>query len=175
MEDSQENTVIDASETTGDSIDYSYSKMNKKYIKTKMTIMERIRFKLSNLEFDYFISNMAIFIVNIVLGLYVGNYIIAITSSVALFISVIVYGEDYNQTHIWLLNQVAVLSVIIPGILLWIFEEPIHRPLAGIFFISGAMLYIVGLCHGIYGNSPKRSEREIGIYICICLQQRVIK
>lgn len=157
---SQETPVIDASETTGDSIDYSYSKMNKKYIKTKMTIMERIRYKLSNLEFDFFITNIAIFIINIALGLYVGNYVIAITSSIALFISVIVYGEDYTQTHIWLLNQIAILSVIIPGICLWLFEEPIHRPLAGIFFIAGAMLYIVGLCHKIYGNSPQRSERE---------------
>lgn len=126
----------------------------------QMTIMERILNKFSNREFDYFITNIMIFILNICLGLYVKNYIIAFTSSIALMISIIVYGEDYEQIHIWILNQIAVLSVIIPGILLWIFEEPVYRPLAGLFFITGSILYMIGLYDRIYGNSPDRSERE---------------
>lgn len=139
------------------SIDISYD-ANK--IKTEKTILQRFQRKIKTMEFDYFMMNILIFVINICIGIYMKNYVIAGTSSIALLISVIVFGEDYNQTHIWLLNQIAVLSIIVPGFCLWIFEKPEHKPLAGLFFIVGGLLYITGLYHRIYGNSPNNGERE---------------
>ena len=96
---------------------------------------------LTNTEKYYFYINTAIFILNIIFGVIYKNHILIITASIALLLSIYVYNANYHHETIWVLDQITVLAVLVPGVIMWLLEEYDRFPIAGMFFGLAVILY----------------------------------
>jgi len=108
----------------------------------------------------YYHINLGLFLINICIGIYVKNSIIVITSVIALLSSVYVFNQDYNQGRVWLLDQIALLAILIPAIALWVQHGSTRHMLAGLFFVSALTIYVLGLFRKLYTHSSKPIVRE---------------
>jgi hypothetical protein len=109
---------------------------------------------------NYFYLNVLVFLVNILFGYYHRSPVIVIASVVCL--AIIFYLQERNDerlsTHI--LDQIGMLGVLIPGLVVWFNNEPRKHPIAGTLFLAGMALYSGGLLYKEYGHSPDLQERE---------------
>jgi hypothetical protein len=106
----------------------------------------------------YYRLNLVLFLINIGIGVHLKNYLIVITSLIAVGLSVYVFNNDWNKT--WLLDQIAILAILIPAMVLWIQLNPTKHPFAGIFFGAAAFIYGIGLVKKLYTHSNKPAVRE---------------
>jgi hypothetical protein len=109
---------------------------------------------------DYYYLNVLVFLANILLGYYHRRPVLVVASVVCLAVLIYIQGEDPLHPHVFLLNQVAMLGVLIPGILLWIQSKPSEHIFAGLFFLVAALLYACGFLMKIFGHSPEQTTRE---------------
>lgn len=111
---------------------------------------------------DYFYLNVLVFLANILVGYYHRTPIVVISSVVCL--AIIFYlrerdGEEKGGTG-FLLDQVALLGVLIPGLIVWLRRGPQNHPIAGTLFVVGLILYGSGLLYKTYGHSEEVQSRE---------------
>jgi hypothetical protein len=109
---------------------------------------------------DYFYLNVLVFIANILAGCYYGNATVVLTSAICLAIIVYIKELDYEHAYVFLLDQIAMLGILLPGIFLWLHSEPHKRPLAGALFLTGLTIYLLGIAAKQFSHSPKREDRE---------------
>lgn len=100
---------------------------------------------LSNTEKYYFYINTVIFLLNIVLGVIYKNHILIVTASIALLLSIYVYNANYHHETIWILDQITVLAVLVPGVIMWLLKEYHKFPIAGSFFGLAVVLYLYSI------------------------------
>lgn len=108
----------------------------------------------------YYHINLCLFLINICIGVYIQNSIIFVTSLIALVSSVYVYNQDYKKGKIWLLDQIALLAILIPAIVLWVQHGSRRNILAGLFFMAALSIYVMGLFRKLYTHSSKPVVRE---------------
>jgi hypothetical protein len=108
----------------------------------------------------YYHINLCLFLVNIGIGIAMKSSIIVITSVIALVSSVYVYNQDYSKEQIWLLDQIALLAILIPAITLWFQHGSAKNIFAGLFFIAALSIYVLGLFRKLYTHSSKPVVRE---------------
>lgn len=106
----------------------------------------------------YYRLNLILFFINIGIGVHLKNYLIVITSLIAVILSIYVFNNDWNRT--WILDQIAILAILIPAMILWIQLNPAKHPFAGIFFGAAAFIYGIGLVKKLYTHSQKPAVRE---------------
>jgi len=100
---------------------------------------------LTQNEKSYFYINTFIFIANIILSIYFKNTLIAVCATVALLFSIYVYNADYHKNTIWILDQITILAILMPGLIRWLGNEMYEFPIAGLFFMSAFLIYIYSL------------------------------
>jgi hypothetical protein len=116
-------------------------------------------------EIDYFFLNVLVFLANILAGCYYGNVVVVLTSAICLAIMVYIKELDYQHAYVFLLDQIAMLGILLPGIFLWLHSEPHKRPLAGILFLTGLAIYLLGIAAKQFSHSPKREDREFWHFV----------
>ena len=108
----------------------------------------------------YYRLNLVLFFINICIGVHLQNPLIVTTSLIAFALSVYVYHTDWSQGKTWLLDQIAILAILVPATVLWLQLNPAKHPFAGIFFGSAAIIYGLGLIKKLYTHSQKPVVRE---------------
>ena len=108
----------------------------------------------------YYHINLCLFVINIGIGIAVKNSIIVVTSVIALVSSMYVYNQDYQKGRVWLLDQIALLAILIPAIALWLQPGSTRNLLAVLFFVTALSIYVLGLFRKLYTNSSKPVVRE---------------
>jgi hypothetical protein len=109
---------------------------------------------------DYFYLNHLVFLANILFGYYHRRPALVVASVICLAIMVYIKELDYNKHYVYLLDQIAMLGVLMPGIYMWLTSEPHKRALSGVLFLTAATLYIAGLFFKRYGHSPDETDRQ---------------
>ncbi len=109
---------------------------------------------------DYFYLNILVFLANILFGYYQRMPIIVISSVVCL--AIILYLQERNDGRLstFLLDQVALLGVLVPGLAIWLRSGPQKYPVAGALFLTGMALYSAGIWYKTYGHAHDLQERE---------------
>ena len=115
--------------------------------------------------FDYFYLNILVFLGNILVGCILGKTMVVVTSVVSLAIILYIRGLDYRQRYVYLLDQVAMLGILLPGLYAWIQSGPHKRLLAGGLFLTALGLYLAGLSMTAYSHSPNREDREFWHFV----------
>jgi hypothetical protein len=110
--------------------------------------------------FDYFYLNALVFLANILFGYYHRRPVLVVASVICLAIMLYIKELDYNEHYVYLLDQIAMLGVLVPGLYLWITSEPHKRLVSGVLFLTAATFYLAGLFFQNYGHSPDESVRE---------------
>jgi hypothetical protein len=62
--------------------------------------------------------------------------------------------------RVWLLDQIALLAILIPAIALWIQHGSTKHIFAGLFFMAALSIYVLGLFRKLYTHSSKPVVRE---------------
>lgn len=111
---------------------------------------------------DFYYLNVLVFLANILFGYYHRAPIVVISSVICL--AIIFYlrerdGEEKEGTG-FLLDQIALLGVLVPGILVWLRTGPQNHPVAGTLFVLGLTLYVSGLLYKTFGHSEETQARE---------------
>lgn len=114
---------------------------------------------------DYFNLNILVFLANILLGCFLMKPVLVVSSVICLAIILLVKEMDYNERHVYLLNQIAMLGVLLPGLYVWLQSNPREKVLAGALFLTAAALYATGLAFSTFGHSPDRDVREFWRFV----------
>lgn len=114
---------------------------------------------------DYFYLNVIVFLVNIVVGCFLEKHVLVITSVIRLAIVLYIKEEDYNKHSVYLLDQIAMLGVLLPGLYAWIESGPHKRIITGAFFLTAAVLYLLGITMSTYGHSPNKKDRDFWHFV----------
>lgn len=109
---------------------------------------------------DYYYLNVLVFLGNILLGYLHRQPVLVVSSVICLGILVYIKELDYKEHYVYLLDQVAMLGVLLPGIYLWLTSHPHQRALSGVLFLTAAALYLSGIAFTSYGHSPDQPVRE---------------
>lgn len=105
----------------------------------------------------YFYINCIIYSFNIIFGLRVKSNVLVIASTVALILSIYVYNADYKRDAVWILDQLTILAILVPGVYAWWTVDKKKYPFAGILMFSAMALYIYSifsrtLVHDVSGD-----------------------
>lgn len=119
-------------------------------------------FYKSDSSIDFYYLNILVFLVNILFGYYHRTPIIVISSVVCL--AILFYlrerdGEERGQSG-FVLDQIALLGVLVPGLVVWFRTGPQNHPLAGTLFAVGLALYVSGILYKTLGHSHETQTRE---------------
>lgn len=93
----------------------------------------------------FFYLNCSIFIFNIIINIRLKNTPIVIAATVALILSIYVYNADYKKNIVWLLDQITLLAILIPGIYSWLHIDIYKYPLAGLLLCTALVLYVYSI------------------------------
>jgi Ca2+/Na+ antiporter len=94
---------------------------------------------------DFFMANVIIFIANIIIGALMGNIFIVVISIIGLCIAFYVFEKDYTAQRVWIMDQILLLSILVPGWYMWLSNRPSTHPISGLFFMSATLIYLYGL------------------------------
>ncbi len=114
---------------------------------------------------DYFFLNVLVFLANILIGYFIRRPVLVASSAICLGIMIYIKGLDYGQRPVYLLDQIAMLGVLVPGLYAWIEAGPHKRLLAGTFFLIASAIYLSGFLLSKFGHSQDRSMREFWHFV----------
>lgn len=120
---------------------------------------------LFNDGLDYFFLNVLVFLSNILIGYFLRKPALVIASIICLAIIIYIKELDYTQKYVYLLDQISMLGILLPGLYEWIESGPHKRLLGGGLFLTAAAIYMTGLALMIYTHSPKREDREFWHFV----------
>ena len=101
---------------------------------------------------DYFFLNVLVFLINIVLGYFIRRPVLVVSSVVSLAILIYIKELDYGLHSVYLLDQIAMLGVLVPGLFAWVEAGPHKRLLAGALFLTAASIYLSGIVFSKFGH-----------------------
>jgi hypothetical protein len=116
---------------------------------------------------DFYYLNVLVFLANILFGYYHRTPVVVVSSVVCL--AIIFYlrerdGEEKEGTG-FVMDQIALLGVLVPGLVVWLRTGPQNHPIAGTLFVLGLALYVSGLLYKTYGHSEETQTREYWRFI----------
>lgn len=114
---------------------------------------------------DYFYLNVLVFLANITIGYFLQRPVLVMTSVICLAIMIYIKELDYTQQYVYLLDQVAMLGILLPGLYAWLTSGPHKRLLAGGLFLTAAAIYMAGLTLMNYTHSPNQEDREFWHFV----------
>jgi hypothetical protein len=109
---------------------------------------------------DYFFLNVLVFLMNIGIGYFLHLPVLVFTSILCLGIIIYIKELDYGKHYVYLLDQVAMLGILLPGLYAWIESGPHKRLVAGALFLTAAAIYATGFALRKFSHSPSRDDRE---------------
>jgi hypothetical protein len=114
---------------------------------------------------DYYFLNVLVFLMNIGIGYFLHLPVLVFTSILCLAIIIYIKELDYTQHSVYLLDQVAMLGILLPGLYAWIESGPHKRLVAGALFLTAAAIYATGVALTKFSHSPKREDREFWHFV----------
>ncbi len=114
---------------------------------------------------DYFYLNVLVFLGNILIGCLLQRPVLVISSVICLAIIFYIREKDTKNHTIYLLDQITMLGVLLPGLYAWIESGPHKRLVAGSFFLTAAGLYTAGLAMTTFGHSVNKEDREFWRFV----------